>query len=137
MRVRREPLLEGQSALTALRNVPARSQQSDEKKLAMVGDDERLVPGTNRPSTSSVGGCSRAGEKGDRQPGLKSGRPRAVLIPCAEQMPHATSCTPQRRNTAAAFFGASNAFAVLASAENDPKVIGRSRKCCLSASTRC
>jgi hypothetical protein len=35
---------------------------------------------------------------------------------------------PQRRNTAAAFFGAANDFALVESAENDPKVTGRSRK---------
>src|SRR6266540_6751462 len=106
------------------------------KKLRWWRDDERLVTGTNRSSTSSVGGCSRAGGRGDRQPGLKSGRPRAVLIPFAEQMPHATSCNRHRMNTAAAFFGGANGLAVVASAENDPNATGRSRKCRLSASTR-
>ena len=61
--------------------------------LRTVGDDERLVACTSRPSTSSVGGCSRAGECGDRQPGLKSGRPRAVSIQSAEPMPHPAAHT--------------------------------------------
>jgi hypothetical protein len=37
-----------------------------ELTVRTVGDDERLMPGTGRSSTSSVGGCSRAGEKDDR-----------------------------------------------------------------------
>jgi hypothetical protein len=38
-----------------------------ELTVRTVGDDERLMPGTSRSSTSRVGGCSRAGEKDDRQ----------------------------------------------------------------------
>src|SRR4029450_11298390 len=55
--------------------------------METAGSDEQWMLSNNCPSPSSIGGCSRGGVRNGRQPGLKSGRHRALSAGGARQVP--------------------------------------------------